>query len=402
MRHNDAPWQLRRDAIGWPMTAIPLRLLECLRPLARRLPERMKRPLRRLHRAFADTGSTSTDPASTDADTDESYQARIAQETRIFAEQVEVHDLPPIFHYWSNAWLRPQLETFGFSNPDQFFANYLAAAHADALAAGHPARFASLGCGNCDTEVRVARLLLDRGVQSFTIECVDINETMLERGRQMAIDAGVEAHIVPVRGDFNGWRPQGSYDAVLANQSLHHVMNLENLFGAIDAALTPQGRFVTSDMIGRNGHMRWPEALALVHEYWQELPPPYRRNVQLRRNEPRFLDWDCSVAGFEGIRAQDILPLLLERFEFEFFFAYGNLIDPFIDRSFGPNFDAAAAWDRDFIDRVHARDEAELLAGRITPTHMMAVLRRRPYAGPRTHRAGLAPAFCVRKATTSA
>ena len=330
------------------------------------------------------------------ASSDDGYAARIAEETRIFAEQVEVHDLPPIFHYWSNKWLRPQLESFGFSNPDEFFALYLASAHADALAAGHAPRFASLGCGNCDTEVRVAQLLLARGVRHFTIDCVDINEKMLERGRQLAIGEGVGEHIVPTRGDFNDWRPHGRYDAVLANQSLHHVMNLEGLFAAVDAALTPLGRFVTSDMIGRNGHMRWPEAAAIVREFWQELPLAYQRNVQLRRTEKQFLDWDCSIAGFEGIRAQDILPLLLARFDFELFIGYGNVIDPFVDRSFGPNFDANAAWDRDFIDRVNARDEEEMLAGRITPTHMLAVLRRRPYAGPRQVRVGLSPAACVR------
>lgn len=143
--------------------------------------------------------------------------------------------------------------------------------------------------------------------------------------------------------------------------------------------------------------MRWPEAAAIVQEFWQELPSNYRRNVQLRRRERRFLDWDCSVASFEGVRAQDILPLLIERFDFEMFFGFGNLIDPFIDRSFGPNFDADAAWDREFIDRVHTRDEAEIRAGRITPTHMLAVLRRRPYAGPQRFRAGLAPQACVRR-----
>jgi hypothetical protein len=184
---------------------------------------------------------------------------------------------------------------------------------------------------------------------------------------------------------------------VLANQSLHHVMNLEGLFAAVEAALTAQGRFVTSDMIGRNGHMRWPEAEAIVQAFWQELPPAYRRNVQLCRDEEHFLDWDCSVEGFEGIRAQDILPLLLARFDFELFVGYGNVIDPFIDRSFGPNFDAGADWDRDFIDRVHARDEAEMSAGRVTPTHMLAVLRRRPWAGTCAHRPGLSPERSVRR-----
>lgn len=376
------------------MSPLRNRVLQWLRPIARHLPESVKRPLRRYLRSRVRVAPSD---AGAPPVVDSVYAARVAAETRIFADQEQVHDLPPIFHYWSNKWLRPQFESFGFSNPDEFFARYLALAHADAKAAGRAPRFASLGCGNCDTEVRVARLLRDRGLGHFTIECIDINDAMLERGRRMAAEEGLDAHIVASRGDFNDWRPQGRYDAVLANQSLHHVMNLEGLFAAVDGALTPNGRFVTSDMIGRNGHMRWPEAAAIVQEFWQELPPGYRRNVQLRRYEPRFLDWDCSVAGFEGIRAQDILPLLLERFDFELFLGYGNVIDPFVDRSFGPNFDADAPWDRDFIDRVHARDEAELLAGRITPTHMLAVLRRRPYPGPRRFRAGLPPEACVRE-----
>jgi hypothetical protein len=54
---------------------------------------------------------------------------------------------------------------------------------------------------------------------------------------------------------------------------------------------------------------------------------------------------------FEGIRSQDILPLLLEYFHFEVFIPYGNVIDPFIDRTFGPNFDSSREWDRDFHRR---------------------------------------------------
>ena len=325
------------------------------------------------------------------------YAARIAAETSIFAQQTEVHDLPGIFHYWSNKWLRPQLETFGFSNPDQFFARYLQAAHAEAEKASRVARFASLGCGNCDTETRVAGLLVERGLRDFVIECIDINADMLARGRALAAAANVADHVVTVLGDFNDWRPQHAYDAVLANQSLHHVMNLEGLFATIESVLTAPGRFITSDMIGRNGHMRWPEALAIVHEFWSQLPASYRYNAQLMRNEELYENWDCSKEGFEGIRAQDILPLLVERFDFEFFMGYGNVIDPFIDRGFGPNFNADADWDRAFIDRVHARDAQEIDAGNITPTHMLAVMRRRPFAGEQVIVRHLTPAFCLRR-----
>ena len=88
--------------------------------------------------------------------------------------------------------------------------------------------------------------------------------------------------------------------------------------------------------------------------------------------------------------------MLVERFGFEFFLAFGNVIDPFIDRGFGHNFDPLRDWDRDFIDRVHARDEAELMAGRITPTHMMAVMTADTNAVC-TCRAHLTPRFCIRK-----
>lgn len=376
------------------MNARLVQLFERLRPIARRLPGPAKRYLRR--RCYPEAADASVE-ASVRMQMDSEYQARVAAETSTFSGQVEVHDLPPIFHYWSNQWLRPQLEVFGFSNPDQFFAQYLGMSHADAVAAGRRARFVSLGSGNCDTEIRVAALLKEAGCNDFSIVCVDINETMLARGRQLAREHSVEECLDFVRGDFNAWEPVGGYDAVIANQSLHHVVNLEGLFDAVAASLVAGGRFITSDMIGRNGHQRWPEALALVNEFWRELPDSYRRNMQLKRQEETFLDWDCSVVGFEGIRSQDILPLLIEKFAFEFFFAYGNVIDPFIDRSFGPNFDATQEWDRAFIDRIHLLDEREMLAGRISPTHMMAVMREKAFSGKTLHRHGLGPGMALRK-----
>ncbi|HEY0233112.1 MAG TPA: class I SAM-dependent methyltransferase, partial [Dokdonella sp.] len=236
------------------------------------------------------------------------------------------------------------------------------------------------GSGNCDTEVRVALLLKEAGLTDFTIECVDMNRHMLERGRAMAAAENVAAHIRTVEADFNRWRATQRYAGVLANQSLHHVMNLEGLFDEIKRSLLAHAFFVTSDMIGRNGHLRWPEALHEVGNFWNELPSNYRYNRQLERHEPMYENWDCSTEGFEGIRAQDILPLLLERFDFRVFIGFGNLVDVFIDRSFGHNFDAAQTWDRAFIDRVHAFDEHGFAQGTLKPTHMMAVMTGEPGA----------------------
>jgi SAM-dependent methyltransferase len=300
------------------------------------------------------------------------YEARLQSEQRTYTDCIDVHNLPQIFHYWSNTYLRPKIAPFGFDHPDRYFALYLE--RAASRCAQSPCRFVSVGAGNCDTEVRVVKLLRERGLNDFSIECIDINSAMLKRGRELAEQEGVSSLIVSTRADFNKWKPEHEYCAVVANQSLHHVLELEHLFASVAGGLTTGGLFIVFDVIGRNGHQRWPEALAIVQEYWKELPRRYRYNQQLRRYEDAFLDWDCSKDGFEGIRAQDILPLLVERFEFDLFVPFANVIDPFVDRSFGHNFNPAGEWDRAFIDRVHARDEHELRLGAIKPTHMFAVM----------------------------
>jgi SAM-dependent methyltransferase len=322
------------------------------------------------------------------------YAARLRREQAYYADRAQVHDLPAIFHYWSNRYLRPKLETFGFSHPDGLFALHIGRALKARSSGGGVV--ASIGAGNCDTEVRLAQALVAQGCDGFELECIDVNPRMLERGAADAKAAGVERLMRFTQADFNHWTPARRYDAIVANQSLHHVLALEHLLDAIRDALTPAGRFVTSDMIGRNGHQRWPEARAIVDEFWAELPAPYRRNLQLGRHEETFLDWDCAGDGFEGIRAQEVLPLLIERFAFDLFIAFGNVIDPFIDRSFGHHFDPGKAWDREFIDRVHARDEREIEAGTITPTHLMAVMHAGDGGTPLTL-GRLTPERCVRR-----
>ncbi len=108
--------------------------------------------------------------------------------------------------------------------------------------------------------------------------------------------------------------------ACLAHHSLHHLVELELLFEQVTTWLAPEGAFVAVDMIGRNGHMRWPETLAIVRDIWTGLPDRLKWDRMFGRLDRWFENWDCSIEGFEGIRAQDILPLLLRGgFRFERF-----------------------------------------------------------------------------------
>lgn len=303
-----------------------------------------------------------------------------------------VHDLPPIFHYWSNKYLRPKMEMFGFSNPEEFFLKYLRTllqSSGDGML-----RFVSLGAGNCDLEVRLARTLIKEGYDRFRIECIDINRLMVSRGRTAAESQKVIEYLLFTCDDVNGWRPSHRYDAILANQVLHHLVRLEDLFDTVHDALDPNGYFLVSDMIGRNGHRRWPEALELVKEFWQELPARYKFNNAFQRQEKIYDNFDFSVNSFEGIRAQDILPLLIDRFNFEFFLGFANIVFVFIERSFGPNFDPTREFDRFFIDRVHHKDEIAIELGQIKPTQMTAALKKS--AVKMSCYKHLTPEFCLR------
>jgi SAM-dependent methyltransferase len=323
----------------------------------------------------------------------ESYEAKVRAEKSFYRSCAEVHCLPEIFHYWSNRHMRPELLRFGFGSPNEMFRKFLGEQFNGQK---RERRFLSLGAGNCDLEIQLAlQLRAETGVP-FLVDCLELNPAMLERGRAAAQAAGIANQFTFVETDLNRWRAEHEYDAVVANQCLHHIVNLEGLLAEVKRCLRPSGSFVVSDMIGRNGHQRWPEALDVVHEFWRRLPPSYRFNRLLGRYEELYEDWDCSAEGFEGIRSQEILPLLREQFQFRLFLAFGNAIDPFIERAFGPNFDAAAEWDRNFIDQIHLRDEQELQSGRLKPTRMMAVLTNAANGAQCACRGSLTPEFCVR------
>lgn len=320
------------------------------------------------------------------------YSDRLAQEKSRFDAEVCVHDLPDIFHYWSNKYLRPLIKDFGYDNIEDFFVREIAKV---VPYDGRIIRVASVGCGDCATEVQVAAGLVELGMANFHFTCLDISDAALTRGQGHMRDAGLEHHFTVTAHDFNQGLPTGRFDVVMANQSLHHVIELERLYGSIKSQLAPEGCFLVSDMIGRNGHQRWSEARAMVNEIWEWLPSRYRYNWQLRRQEDQFLDWDCSNEGFEGVRAQDVLPLLLQYFSPKVFIAWSNIIDVFIDRGFGHHFREQSDWDHHFIDRVQALDSRAIASGKLKPTHLLA--RFQLEAVDCIHIAGLPPAKATRE-----
>ena len=92
--------------------------------------------------------------------------------------------------------------------------------------------------------------------------------------------------------------------------------------------------------------------------------------MQLCRYSETFEDWDCSQYGFEGVRAQDVLPLMVKQFHAAKFFGFGGFVDVLVDRGYGHGFDNEH--DVRLISAVADLNEVMLDGGAIKPTMMIA------------------------------
>jgi hypothetical protein len=71
-----------------------------------------------------DRSRASVMPSGSTAEND--YQLSMSSELKRCERCTNVHDLPDIFHYWSNRHILPKLLVRGFLSPDDMFVKSLA------------------------------------------------------------------------------------------------------------------------------------------------------------------------------------------------------------------------------------------------------------------------------------
>ena len=324
------------------------------------------------------------------------YEKRVHEQIAQYADPEGLIQLGPIYHYWIDKHIRPRIPlVFDVSNVLLIYANFAC----DAMRRPGASRgILSLGAGDCLHEINMIKKLREMGEADFVVEAIELSPLRFERARANAAKEGVEKYLILKEGDLNTWVSDRKYSAVIAKDTLHHIVELEHLFDSVHNSLEEDGVFLTTDMIGRNGHMRWPEALDLIQGVWKLMPDHYKTNHQLKRVEKEYDNWDCSKSGFEGIRAQDILPLLVQKFTFTNFLGFGNLPDIFIERGFGHNLSVDDPHDTGFIDFLEQLNSLLIDLGYLKPTMIYGAMGRRKHSPPlpRCYR-HWTPEFCVRK-----
>lgn len=326
---------------------------------------------------------------------EKSHDERIREQIRQYAGTENMHgQLADIFRYWQEKYFKPRFsEVCRAGNHLEFYAKPMA----DRIRKTGVRDVISFGCGDAQVEVGVANVLKREGIDDFRFHCVELSPVQIERAGEFVAKAGFTDNFRFIEADFNTWRAESGqvFAGAMCHHALHHVQELEHLISAIRDALHPDGAFVSIDVVGRNGHMRWPEALAIIEGIWRFLPDSKKYHHILKTTDATYQNRDCSNQGFEGIRSQDILPILTQHFGFEAFLGFGNLVDIFTSRGFGANFDANDEHDCAFIDFVEQLNELLIDLGHIKPTRMCAVMVKNQSARPRTYK-HWTPEFCVR------
>lgn len=299
------------------------------------------------------------------------YTRRATHEANFFRkQQAKFNQLPPMVNWLSERYMKPRVEAiFNTAGPIDFYAKPISQ---KAKVSDKTIRVISIGSGDGEIEMKIGELLKSKGVTNFVIEGYELSKDLVEASNKLSCSKSLSDNIRFIRSDLNIEAVEPGVDFVIANQILHHILDLEILFQKVFDALTDDGIIMTRDMIGKNGHQAWPEAKTFIDAIWAQMPERYKFNH--RKNEV-FIDFpnsDFSTDSFEGIRAQDILQLMLKKFHFSHFYAFGGIVEKFINRGFGHNYSVDSEEDNRFASMLQEINDA-LLDGRfITPTQMMA------------------------------
>lgn len=169
----------------------------------------------------------------------------------------------------------------------------------------------SLACGSG----RAERLLLKHGV-CYRFHGIDIAADALEEANKIAREQ--KLNIIYKQGDINSIKlPSNTYDLVVTQNCLHHVLQLEYLAEEIAQSMTPNGVLWIHDYIGETQFQYTDERLYWVNKILSLLPERMVANKlngkvirEITRPKPGNL-----VSPFESIRSAEIIPIFLERFD---------------------------------------------------------------------------------------
>ena len=173
-----------------------------------------------------------------------------------------------------------------------------------------PERGLSLACGSG----RAERNALASGICT-SFHGVDVAEGAVEEARKIAHKEKLD--ITYTVDDLNSIELEpNSYDVVITQNCLHHVLQLEHLAEQIHGTLRPGGVLWIQDYVGETQLQYGDKRLEIANTVLQLLPEKLRTNratsnIQKSVKRPEI----DNISPFEAIRSAEIMPVFLKRFD---------------------------------------------------------------------------------------
>jgi SAM-dependent methyltransferase len=185
----------------------------------------------------------------------------------------------------------------------------------------------TLGCG----AGRCERDLISRGV-CRTVHGIDISEKAIDKARQIAKKQGLP--LTYEVADLNFVElPGKTFDVVVAQTCLHHILFLEHVADQIWRSLKSNGCLWIHDFIGETQFQYDPKRMSIVNQILAILPENFRKNkmtgqsvIEITRPEPGDVG-----SPFESIRSSEIVLVFQRWFSIEWkleFDAFLRLVVP--------------------------------------------------------------------------
>jgi SAM-dependent methyltransferase len=268
--------------------------------------------------------------------------------------------------------VRRYLHRISTGNPDCDWLTYVRAHHLPPVVP----RTLVVGCGSGWLE----RALAKKEGFAEIVAC-DVAADTVDRARRQAEAAGLSAlqyRIVDLERDP---LPQGPFDAIVANDVLHHISRLEEVYARIHEALAPGGRFVFNEYVGPNRFQYSDARMDLINHYFRLFPDRLRMDpvagglVWKRRriDEAKLVAEDPT----EAVRSEDVLPQARKAFRVLREYPYGGgLLNPLL---FGviSNFRPNDAEDDRLLDVLCSAEEHMAANDLLEPDFMIFVGSRR-------------------------
>jgi len=240
---------------------------------------------------------------------------------------------------WDSASIRGQIESkvWTASTTVRRYLHGLASGHPDCdwptwVRAKHlPSsidKLLVLGCGSGWLE----RALFQKGGIHAITAC-DAAAAAVQEARDQATDQKLPIHYEVV--DLERELPGHGYDVIVANDVLHHITNLEELYVRILNALNPGGLFVFAEYVGPNRFQYSNAQMDIINRYMRLLPDRLRFDpclkITLRRKERITIEKMMADDPTEAVRSEDVLPLARSMFDVIAEYPYGgSLLNPLL------------------------------------------------------------------------